>query len=52
MCGCRSRSRLIIDVMRGGHGLFVRDDELKHAWKLFEPLLEAIDKKTIPVHTH
>ena len=42
--------RLIFDVMRGGHSLFVRDDELKHAWKLFDPLLEAIDKKTIPVH--
>ena len=32
--------------------LFVRDDELKHAWKLFDPLLEAIDKKTIPVHIY
>ena len=44
--------RLILDVMRGDHSLFVRDDELKHAWKLFDPLLEAIDKKTIPVHIY
>ena len=32
--------------------LFVRDDELKHAWKLFDPLLEAIDNKSIPVHIY
>jgi glucose-6-phosphate 1-dehydrogenase len=44
--------RLILDVMRGDHSLFVRDDELKHAWALFDPLLDAIDKKTIPVHIY
>jgi len=44
--------RLILDVMRGDHSLFVRDDELKHAWKLFDPLLEAIDNKSIPVHIY
>lgn len=44
--------RLILDVMRGDHSLFVRDDELKHAWKLFDPLLDAIDNKTIPVHIY
>lgn len=44
--------RLILDVMRGDHSLFVRDDELKHAWKLFDPLLEAIDNRSIPVHIY
>lgn len=40
-------SRLILDVMRGKHGSFVRDDELKRSWEIFTPLLKEIDEKQV-----
>jgi len=39
--------RLIYDVIRGEQGLFVRDDELVHAWNIFTPLLHRIEKEKI-----
>jgi glucose-6-phosphate 1-dehydrogenase len=39
--------RLIYDVIRGDHNLFVRDDELTHAWKIFTPILHEIELKKI-----
>lgn len=36
--------RLILDVIRGDHNLFVRADELAAAWRIFTPLLHAIEK--------
>jgi glucose-6-phosphate 1-dehydrogenase len=36
--------RLIFDVVRGDHNLFVRGDELEAAWKIFTPLLHSIDQ--------
>jgi len=42
--------RLIYDVIRGDHNLFVREDELDAAWKIFTPLLHhLIDDKVKPV---
>ena len=43
--------RLILDVMRGDHNLFVRGDELAAAWKIFTPLLHEIEqqKKLKPI---
>jgi len=39
--------RLIYDVVRGDHYLFVRDDELEAAWKIFTPFLHALEKDKI-----
>ena len=36
-------TRLILDVLRGKQSGFVRSDELEAAWKIFTPLLHAID---------
>lgn len=35
---------LLLDVLRGDHSNFVRDDELKAAWNIFTPLLHQIEK--------
>lgn len=36
-------TRLILQVLRGDASAFVRDDELREAWKIFTPLLHAVD---------
>lgn len=36
-------TRLILDALRGQQGNFVRSDELLNSWKLFTPLLEALE---------
>ncbi len=33
--------RLILDVVNGDKRLFIRDDELDAAWRLFTPILKA-----------
>lgn len=38
---------LILDVLRGDHANFVRNDELDAAWKLFTPLLHELENKKI-----
>ncbi|KAI9251610.1 glucose-6-phosphate dehydrogenase [Sporodiniella umbellata] len=38
---------LILDVMRGDHSNFVRDDELIAAWDIFTPLLHQIENDKI-----
>jgi glucose-6-phosphate 1-dehydrogenase len=40
-------TRLILDVLRGKQAAFVRDDELRAAWKIFTPLLNEIETKKI-----
>jgi len=43
-------TRLLIEVLRGRQSTFVRDDELREAWKIFTPLLKEIeDKKIKPI---
>ncbi|MGD9685305.1 MAG: glucose-6-phosphate dehydrogenase, partial [Candidatus Obscuribacterales bacterium] len=32
--------RLLLDVMRGDHTLFVRQDGVERAWQLVEPLIQ------------
>jgi len=39
--------RLIYDVLRGDHNLFVRVDELEAAWAIFTPLLHQLEKEKI-----
>lgn len=36
-------TRLILSVIRGDQGSFVRDDELRRSWEIFTPLLHAIE---------
>lgn len=38
---------LIRDVIRGDHNLFVRSDELAAAWRIFTPLLHAIESEKV-----
>jgi hypothetical protein len=40
-------TRLILDVLQGRHGAFVRDDELRRAWQIFTPLLDQIENENI-----
>jgi 6-phosphogluconate dehydrogenase len=40
-------TRLIVDVLRGRHEAFVRDDELRRAWEIFTPLLNKIEQENI-----
>ena len=39
--------RLILDVINGDKRLFIRNDELEAAWKLFTPLLDKIEQQKI-----
>lgn len=45
---------LILDVLRNDHSNFVRDDELEASWKIFTPLLHAIDdpQQHLPLVTY
>jgi glucose-6-phosphate 1-dehydrogenase len=40
-------TRLILDVLQGRHGAFVRDDELRRAWEIFTPILHQIENENI-----
>lgn len=40
-------TRLIVDVLRGRHEAFVRDDELRRAWEIFTPVLHQIDQGSV-----
>ncbi len=39
--------RLVLDVIRGDHNLFVRADELEASWKVFTPLLHELEKDKV-----
>lgn len=45
-------TRLILDVLQGRHGAFVRDDELRRAWEIFTPLLHKIEQENIQPFTY
>jgi hypothetical protein len=40
-------TRLILDVLQGRHGAFVRDDELRRSWEIFTPILKQIENDNI-----
>lgn len=40
-------TRLLLDVLRGRQGSFVRDDELRRSWEIFTPILHAIERDNI-----
>eukprot|EP01023_Acetabularia_acetabulum_P037351 TRINITY_DN353_c0_g1_i1.p1 TRINITY_DN353_c0_g1~~TRINITY_DN353_c0_g1_i1.p1 ORF type:complete len:459 (-),score=85.59 TRINITY_DN353_c0_g1_i1:309-1685(-) len=39
--------RLILDVINGDKRLFIRDDELEVAWKLFTPVLDHLEQNEV-----
>lgn len=39
--------RLILDVFRGDHNLFVRADELEAAWRIFTPVLHRLENEKV-----
>lgn len=41
--------RLILDVIQGEKSLFIRDDELDAAWKIFTPALHELEQKDAPM---
>jgi glucose-6-phosphate 1-dehydrogenase len=45
-------TRLIFDVLRGDHNMFVRDDELVEAWKIFTPILHKLEQEKKPIATY
>jgi len=47
-CNPDAYTRLILDVLQGKQGAFVRDDELRRAWEIFTPILHKIDNENIP----
>jgi len=40
-------TRLILDVLQGKQGAFVRDDERRRAWEIFTPILHKIEQENI-----
>ena len=44
--------RLLLDAVRGDQQHFVRRDELRAAWALFDPLLAAADAGELPVRKY
>jgi glucose-6-phosphate 1-dehydrogenase len=40
-------TRLLLDVLRGRNGSFVRDDELHRSWEIFTPLLHLIEQENV-----
>mmetsp|Transcript_34379 Transcript_34379/g.83189 ORF Transcript_34379/g.83189 Transcript_34379/m.83189 type:complete len:491 (-) Transcript_34379:239-1711(-) len=40
-------SRLLLEVLRGNQGAFVRKDELLRAWEIFSPLIKELEEKKV-----
>ncbi len=40
-------TRLLLDVLRGKNGSFVRNDELRCSWEIFTPILHAIERNNV-----
>jgi glucose-6-phosphate 1-dehydrogenase len=45
-------TRLLLDVLRGRKGSFVRDDELRRSWELFTPILHSIERDNVRPHPY
>lgn len=45
-------SRLILEALRGDQQHFLRRDELRAAWAIFDNLLQQIDNGEVPVHEY
>jgi len=39
--------RLILDAINGDKRLFIRDDELREAWRIFTPLLKKLEEQKV-----
>jgi glucose-6-phosphate 1-dehydrogenase len=51
-CNPDAYTRLILDVLNGDQGAFVRDDELRRAWEIFTPILHSIENDNIRPFTY
>lgn len=51
-CNPDAYTRLILDVLQGNQGAFVRDDELRRAWKIFTPVLHQIETSKVKPITY
>mmetsp|Transcript_43939 Transcript_43939/g.71725 ORF Transcript_43939/g.71725 Transcript_43939/m.71725 type:complete len:548 (-) Transcript_43939:343-1986(-) len=40
-------TRLILEALRGSQATFVREDELRESWKIFDPLLKELEEKQV-----
>jgi NAD binding domain of 6-phosphogluconate dehydrogenase/Glucose-6-phosphate dehydrogenase, C-terminal domain len=40
-------TRLLLDILQGKQGSFVRDDELRRAWQIFTPVLHKIENENV-----
>jgi glucose-6-phosphate 1-dehydrogenase len=40
-------TRLLLNVLRGRQGSFVRNDELERSWAIFTPLLHALERDNV-----
>lgn len=43
---------LILQCLRGDNSSFLRADELRSAWRIFTPLLKAVDAGQLPLHKY
>mmetsp|Transcript_15564 Transcript_15564/g.17826 ORF Transcript_15564/g.17826 Transcript_15564/m.17826 type:complete len:513 (-) Transcript_15564:237-1775(-) len=46
-CNPDAYTRLILNVLQGQQGNFVRDDELRRAWQIFTPVLNKIERSKV-----
>ena len=45
-------ARLILDVCRGRHGHFVRNDEVARSWELLDPVLKKLEGDKVKPHLY
>merc|ERR1712066_105453 len=45
-------TRLILDVLRGEHELFVRVDELMEAWRVVDEIIKSVGSGSLKVHPY
>jgi len=45
--------RLLLDALKGYSNLFISNDEIEHAWRFIDPIVEAwYEKNTQPIETY
>jgi glucose-6-phosphate 1-dehydrogenase len=44
--------RVLFDALLGDATLFIREDEVTEAWRIVQPLLDAFDAHTVPLHLY
>jgi glucose-6-phosphate 1-dehydrogenase len=44
--------RVLFDALQGDPTLFIREDEVDEAWRVVQPLIDAFDAGTVPLHLY